>query len=204
MKYFSYNDYIDCVENGKIKNIEKIEEKISKYEIRNGEVVNYQNNIIKILKNKLELKNFLKNFFNFEFKDSIINYDCKTNILDNFSKDKLICKLEKKEIFIFIKVIDKIDNNISYKIFENVTDIIKRWNNEKKKNTRYPIVIPIVIYTGKKEWKKNNKTIKYISYEENRMNFSYNIININKLEIVDLQCINSKLSKEFIKIKNKY
>ena len=204
MIYFSYNDYLDCMENGKISNIERVEEKISKYETQNGKIVNYQNDIIQILKNKWELKNFLKNFLNFECRDSSIYYDCKTNISDKNTNNNLICKLESKEIFIFIKVTNKIDNNISYKIFEHVTDIIKRWNKDKKEKTRYPIVIPIVIYTGKKEWNKNNKKIKYISYEENRMNFSYNTININNLETTDLQLIESQLAKEFIKIKNRY
>lgn len=204
MIYFSYNDYLDCMENGKISNIERVEEKISKYETQNGKIVNYQNDIIQILKNKWELKNFLKNFLNFECRDSIIYYDCKTNISDKNTNNNLICKLENKEIFIFIKVTNKIDNNISYKIFEHVTDIIKRWNKDKKEKTRYPIVIPIVIYTGKKQWKKNKKKIKYISYEENRMNFSYNTININNFETTDLQLIESQLAKEFIKIKNRY
>lgn len=204
MIYFSYNDYLDCIENGKISDIERVEEKISRYETRNGKIINYQNNIIQILKNKWELKNFLKDFLNFECRDNIIYYDCASNISDKNINNNLICKLENKEIFIFIKVIKKIDNNISYKIFEHVTDIIKKWNREKKEKTRYPIVIPIVIYTGKKEWKKNNKKIKYISYEENRMNFSYNIINVNDLEEIDLQLIESQLAKEFIKIRNRY
>ena len=41
MIYFSYNDYLDCMENGKISNIERVEEKISKYETQNGKIVNY-------------------------------------------------------------------------------------------------------------------------------------------------------------------
>lgn len=214
MLYFSYNDFIDCTENGEIDKIIKVEERIAKYEIRNGKriVHNYKNQIIENLREKIQFKIFLKEFFNLseigDFENIIYCNNIKS-ISDKQNNNNVICKIEGKEIFIFIKVIDSIDSNISYKMFEHSLNIIKKWNMEEKiESKRYPIVIPIVIYTGKEIWKNSNSRtynkINYITYEDNKINFSYNMMNINDLEIYDLKSMKSKVAKELIKLKNKY
>ena len=192
MLYFSYNDFIDCTENGEIDKIIKVEEKIAKYEIRNGpKVQKNKNRIIEILKEKEQLRNFLKEIFNFNELGDIGNIIYCNNIKSVSDKEinnNITCKVKDKGIYIFIKVIENVDNNISYKMFENSLNIIKKWNDEEKaENKRYPIVVPIVIYTGKEMWKnkdyrKKNK-INYITCEDNRINFSYNMINIDDFEI---------------------
>ncbi len=213
MIYFSYNDFIDYMENGEINQIRKVEEKIAKYEVKNGEktVYNTKNKIIKLLKNKNYLKKFMEEFFNLSeignIKD-VVYYDELENITDK-KNNNIVCKIENKEIFILIKVINNIDTNITYKMFENSINIIKRWDKEEKEiNKRYPIVIPIVIYTGKQEWNTNyykiNSKVNYIKCSKNRINFSYNTISVNNLEIDELQNMKSNIAKEFINIRNKY
>lgn len=190
MIYFSYNDFMDCTESGEIYKLTKVEEKIAKYEIRNGkQVQKNKNHIIETLKEKTQLKNFLKEIFNFNQLGDIENIIYCNNIKsisDKEIENNITCKVKNKEIYIFIKVIENTDNNISYKMFENSLNIIKKWNSEEKaENKRYPIVVPIVIYRGKEKWKNNNNRknnkINYITYEDNRINFSYNMININDL-----------------------
>lgn len=217
MIYFSYNDFVDCTENGDINEIKKVEENIVKYEIRNGINIKNrstkQNQIIEILKQKTELKKFLNEFFNMYEIESIQNINYYNNIKSISDKEKnnnIICKIKDKEIFIFIKVIDSIDNNIPYKMFENSLNIIKKWNiEEKMQYKRYPIVIPIVIYIGEEKWnnsiisKANNK-INYITYKDNKINFSYNFININNLRTKELEKMESKVSQELKKLKDKY
>lgn len=61
MLYFSYNDFSDFIENRKIDEIKKVEENTEYYKIKNAERLK-ENNIVKILKEKIELKNFLENF----------------------------------------------------------------------------------------------------------------------------------------------
>lgn len=202
MIYFSYNDFMDCTENGKVEEIIKVAENTTRYEQSNGiyKVQKKEEEIIKILKEKRELKKFLKEFLNLEFIESLIYYNAN-------KRNTLISKIKEKEIFIYIKVIENIDNNITYKMYEKSLGIIKRWNKyERTQDKRYPIVIPILIYIGKTNWKENNNRtynkIKYITYENNRINFSYNIIKIQKLTLKELQQMKSKVSKEFIKIKN--
>lgn len=210
MIYFSYNDFMDCTENGEIDKIIKVEERIARYEIKNGKNVHKkENEIIEILRNKKQLKLFLDEFLNFCQVENIIYCDNIRSKSDKESINNIICKVKEKEIFIFLKVIQDIDNNISYKMFEHSLNIIKKWNiEEKSENKRHPIVIPIVIYTGKKEWKNNssktNNKINYISYEHNKINFSYNVVNISDLNIKDLKQMKSNIAKEFIKLKNKY
>lgn len=211
MLYFSYNDYMDCTENGEMYEITKVEENIARYEIRNRKKVQKQENqIIKILNEKIQLRKFLKEFFNLlEIED--INYCNNIKCLsDKDINNNIICKIKGKEMFILIKVIENTDNNISYKMFEHSLNIIKKWNAEEKiENKRYPIVIPIVIYIGKAIWgnnynsRKYNK-INYITYENNKINFSYNVLNINNLKISELKNMESRVAKEIINIKNKY
>ncbi len=216
MIYFSYNDYIDCTENVEIDKIKKVEEKIAKYEVRNGkrrEQIN-KNRIIDILRKKVQLKIFLREFLNFnEITDTrTINYcDNIKVITDKEINNNLVLKIKDKEIFIFIKVIENIDTNIAYKVFEHSLNIIKKSQEDKKENKRYPIVIPIVIYTGRKTWKtKNSKLygkVNYITYDNNKINFSYNMINIRDLKTEDLKEMESMVAKEILNkriTKNKY
>ena len=72
MNYFSYNDYADCIENRKFYRITKVEEKIERYETKNGIVQEHskKNKIIKILSNEWELKKFLKEFLEKTQKDA--------------------------------------------------------------------------------------------------------------------------------------
>lgn len=210
MRYFSYNDYMDCTENGEMNEIKKVEEKIAKYELKNGEKTAYstKNKIIKMLKNKISLKKFMEEFFNLSEIGSIENivYCNDIKSITDKQNNNIICKIQDREIFILIKVINNIDANIAYKMFEHSLNIIKKWNEEEKmENKRYPIVIPIVIYLGKEKWKVNNSNIyskiNYIKYEKNRINFLYNMINVNNLSINELKNMKSNIAKEFINIK---
>jgi len=141
-----------------------------------------------------------------------INYcDNIKVITDKEINNNLVLKIKDKEIFIFIKVIENIDTNIAYKVFEHSLNIIKKSQEDKKENKRYPIVIPIVIYTGRKTWKtKNSKLygkVNYITYDNNKINFSYNMINIRDLKTEDLKEMESMVAKEILNkriTKNKY
>ncbi len=208
MLYFSFNDFADYAQDKTIEEIEKVEEQNYIYEIKEGKNNNYNNKkeekIINFLKEKKELKNFLKDFFNIYEIENIKYYN--TDAMDKTNDSNIICKIEDKEIFIYIKIISNIDNNISYKMFSDSLKIMIKWcKNEKQENKRYPIVIPIVIYIGMDIWNNNiNKKydkINYISYEDNRINFSYNMININELKIRELEKINSKIAEELINFK---
>lgn len=193
MYYFSYNDYSDCMENEEIEKILKVEEKIEKYEAKNETYKKCnQNNIIKELKEKKNLIKLLKRKFNIDNvnEDDLYYYSLEKNNLNKDNSNIILTKITNKEMYILIKVIDKVDNNIPYKVFENCIKVIKLWEkNEKQKNKRYPIVIPIVIYVGNEEWNIDNKLSKkfnYTTFKDNIINFSFNFIKIrNKYLQID-------------------
>ena len=128
----------------------------------------------------------------------------KTKI-DISNENIVICKIKNKEIFIIIKEISEIDTNIAYKMFEHSINIIDRWNKGKEtQNIRNPIVIPIVIYTGKKVWKNFNSQIKgkikYVRFKNNRINFSYNVLNVNEISKEELKNMESEVARKIKKI----
>ena len=112
MRYFSYNDYMDCTENGEINEIKRVEEKIAKYEFKNGTKTTYniKNKIIETLKNKNCLKMFMEEFFYFSEIDEIENIvycnDVKT--ITDKQNNNIICKIEDKEMFFEF---DKFESN---------------------------------------------------------------------------------------------
>jgi len=85
------------------------------------------------------------------------------------------------------------------------SNIINQWNIQKQeKKMKNPIVIPIVIYTGKEKWENfrsiiNNK-VCYIQYEKNKIKFSYNMLKINQIDKKFLKSIDSKVSKTMIEL----
>ena len=207
MRYFSYNEYIDCTENGGINKLQMIEEKVELYELKEckNKKREIEERFTTILKNKYQLKVFLNQFFNFfhisELKElEFLNYK---------EKNLISCKVKDKEIFVIVKIIQNIDNNISFKMFEYSIELIKKWENENRtKHSIRPIVIPIVFYVGNRAWNnnyyKNYNNVKYVSFEENRIDFSYNMLDINQISISDLDKQKSIIIKEIIKSKNKY
>ena len=74
-----------------------------------------------------------------------------------------------------------------YRILNYCIDIIQEWKKSKKinQNTRYPIIVPIIIYTGNEKWKipKNfkEKQISDYVFENYKIDLEYNLIEINKL-----------------------
>ena len=210
MVYFSFNDFVDCEQSGEIYKVKKIGEEIVKYEQVNGKIKkeSIETSIIDIIKNKTELKKFLNDFFEMEqvmgLNDIVYCNKIKTKI-DISNENIVICKIKNKEIFIIIKEISEIDTNIAYKMFEHSINIIDRWNKEKEtQNIRNPIVIPIVIYTGKKVWKNFNSQIKgkikYVRFKNNRINFSYNVLNVNEISKEELKNMESEVARKIKKI----
>ena len=69
MVYFSFNDFVDCEQSGEIYKVRKLGENVVKYE-QISKTGKNENSIIEIIKNKNELKKFLKDFFDKLQKDT--------------------------------------------------------------------------------------------------------------------------------------
>ena len=204
MLYFSYNDYVDLTEDGKIDGLLKVEEKRARYISNNKDKKDIQKcNIIQILKDNQEMINFIKDFLDIDYIEGVtICNNIKIDI-DKFKANNVLYKVDNKNIYLFIKQVENIDINISYKMLEYCLKIM---NTAKKcEGTKInPIIMPIVIYTGKEDWKirntQNSNKIRYTNYCKNRVNLAYNVISVHDFSIEELKNKKSKVANEFLKI----
>ncbi|CDB31804.1 putative uncharacterized protein [Clostridium sp. CAG:575] len=213
MRYFSFNDYEDYTNKKRGGNIQKLEDKTVKYKlietenyVRTNKISRNINNVsneikgsedddevIKILKDKANLIKFLYTVFNFKTKILAENLKLCTNIIkindckESFDNTNFILyKLSNEQKYFYIEHINKLDYNIAYKMFVVSMKIIENWSKEKKLKSKYPIVFPIVIYSGEEEWdivkNQNRLKIRYTTYERSSINLAYNIVNIKDIK----------------------
>ena len=104
----------------------------------------------------------------------------------NIFFNSLYNKLSNEQKYFYIEHINKLDYNIAYKMFVVSMKIIENWSKEKKLKSKYPIVFPIVIYSGEEEWdivkNQNRLKIRYTTYERSSINLAYNIVNIKDIK----------------------
>jgi hypothetical protein len=201
MLYFSYNDYYDLTENGKIDGILKVEEKKAKYIVNSSNSSYKKRSIVQILSDNIEMIKFINQFL---YTKDIENVSLCNNVkidIDKDNENNILYKVENKNIYLFIKQIDNIDVNISFKMLEYCLKIMKIAKNSEISNIN-PIIMPVVIYTGKAKWSlrtiQKDKKLKYTNYTRNRINLAYNVININDFSIEELQNKDSKIAEVFL------
>ena len=179
MYYFTYNDYMDYTNNKNIENVSQINylnEENETYLRTDNLLEKEQIRIIDIIKNKSKMVMFLNSYLKLSEEIDEENLEECSKIVSK-EKESFLYKINGKEIYILIKILTTKDNNLIYKIFNLAMEIINYWNNNtKKKLLRYPIVIPIVIYTGKYDLKENEGFSRYISYENNGIYLHYNLL----------------------------
>lgn len=150
-------------------------------------------NILEDTKEVAELINQFVEAQNVVKKEELVRYN--NNYITKKYKEKeanLIYKLKNEEIFFLIEHQSSVDNNITYKMMNYCLDIMREWSKNKKieKDTEYPIIVPIVIYTGEQEWKMpenlKEEQVEDYTYEDYKMNLEVNFININELSTKQL------------------
>ncbi len=160
-------------------------------------------NIIQILKDNQEMINFIKNFLDIDFIEGVTICNNVKIDIDKFETNNVLYKVDKKNIYLFIKQVEDIDINISFKMLEYCLKIMK--TAKKSESTKInPIIMPIVIYTGKEDWKikntQNSNKIRYTNYFRNRINLAYNVISVHDFNREELKNKKSKVANEFLKI----
>lgn len=124
-----------------------------------------------------------------------------TNDLKNSEAD-VIYKYKNRNIFFLIEHQSKIDYSMPYRILMYCIEIMKSAVNEKlllTKAYKFPVIYPIVLYTGKRKWNVEQyieqKQEKLEQCEQNSFS-KYNIIDINeykKEELLDDETFLSKM-----------
>ena len=152
--------------------------------------------INKALNTQLETKDIEK------YNSSFIN-----KVFQNREAD-IVYKIKDRSIFILIEHQTKVDYLMPYRILEYEVAIMQSaidLDKIKNKESKIPLVIPIVLYTGNKKWnakkylEENQEKIEGI---ENGLG-NYNLIDINELTEKELLEDNSFISKMMLIEKSK-
>lgn len=157
-----------------------------------------------ILNDKKELINFLETYFESGItnlsENDIENYNRKF-VTSKFKikESDMIYKIANKNIFIIIEHQSKIDKNMEMRILEYCCELMREVG--KDENGKYPLIYPIVLYTGNEKW----KVPKSIEQEENKYyNIpkqeypKYNIVDINDYTKEQLIEENTAISKALL------
>ena len=152
--------------------------------------------INKALNTQLEEKDIEK------YNSSFIN-----KVFQNREAD-IVYKIKDRSIFILIEHQTKVDYLMPYRILEYEVAIMQSaidLDKIKNKESKIPLVIPIVLYTGNKKWnakkylEENQEKIEGI---ENGLG-NYNLIDINEMTEKELLEDNSFISKMILIEKSK-
>ena len=210
MVIFSYIEYLKY--SRIIKEEYSLNEEVAEYKYDNKKINHIHDKTFrKILDDKKEFTIFINKIFNLEDKleeKDIEKYNRKFVSVDYTNQESdVIYKLKNKEIFILVEHQTKIDKKMPIRILKYELEIIRSRMDENNR-LEFPIIIPIVLYTGKQRW---NAKINYPSYNSELARYrglkkvEYNLVDINDYTIEDLYKENSILTKIMILEKsNKY
>lgn len=210
MVIFSYIEYLKY--SRIIKEEYSLNEEVAEYKYDNKKINHIHDKTFrKILDDKKEFTIFINKIFNLEEKleeKDIEKYNRKFVSVDYTNQESdIIYKLKNKEIFILVEHQTKIDKKMPIRILKYELEIIRSRMDENNR-LEFPIIIPIVLYTGKQRW---NAKINYPSYNSELARYrglkkvEYNLVDINDYTIEDLYKENSILTKIMILEKsNKY
>ena len=170
--------------------LQKVEEEQAKYYVNNENDKIFRT----ILDNKEEAVNFINDTLKIKIsKDEIEKYNSSfiNNIFQNREAD-VVYKIKDKNVLFLIEHQTKIDYLMPYRILEYQLAIMKSVLNDNVKNkpsAKFPLVIPIVLYTHNKKWDAD-------TYFE-KLQETYNDFNI-KLSNYYLVDINNYTEEELL------
>lgn len=209
MEIFTYQDYLryqEFIRKQKIQIANVLRENEETYHVGNKQVNHEHDKVFRsVLDDKREVAIFINQTLKLKEKiteEQIEKYNSSFVSLEFKNQEcDVIYKMKKQNIFFLIEQQTKIDYTMPLRIAEYVSVIMKSAIDKKKlgqKGYKYPAVIPIVIYTGRKKWKAKNY-IKDIQEElegyEGLEFAKYNVVDINDYTEEELLKEESFLSK---------
>ena len=164
-----------------------------------------------MLSDKKSTVDFINSFLHLNLvEDDIEKYEkeFRTSEFSNVEAD-VVYKIKNKNVFILIEHQSSVDYKMSYRIMCYKYAIIESVIDKKRlkeKSYRIPMVIPVVLYTGKRKWKRlliNDIEEKVEGYAENWL--EYTLIDVNKFSKEQLLADNLIITKAMLieKSKNK-
>lgn len=186
MEKFTYKDYLKYKKI--IKTQYQVNEETTEYELPKGEIVHQDKDklVKQILSDKKEFIKFIERYLgNEEFgklsENDIEKYD-KEFITSDFRKKEsdIVYKIAKKNFYILVEHQSRIDYSMPRRMTRYCIELIDSLNKNTKKEI-YPVIYPIVLYTGIKKWNVET-TIK----EEEQNRYGTEPLNYPKYELVEI------------------
>ncbi len=179
------------------------------YEIK--KVHQYHDKIFKeILDDKIEFINFMKRYTPYSLEENEVEKYNRKFITSHFTAKEadIIYKVKGKNVFVIIEHQSKIDFAMPERILEYCVELMRSTIKNRKEHESYPLIYPMVLYTGKKKWTVP-RTItgmqeKYYNFKP--LNYpKYHLIDVNDYTLEELIEERSSVAKAmlFEKIKTK-
>ena len=156
-----------------------------------------------ILHNKKEMKEFIKEFIWHDFNGELELQNGE--YITKFGSGKLVdilYRVKGQDIYFLIEHQTKIDYNMPFRMLEYSVEISRRAMKNMNKcheEYKYPLIVPIVIYTGNRRWsvstKYSDEVVKVLKNHIKGIDIEYKVIDINEFEIDELVRINTNLTK---------
>ena len=153
--------------------------------------------VIKLINEVLKLSRKLT-----ESEIEIYNSSYISERFENKESD-IVYKMKENDIFFLIEHQSKIDYEMPMRVLNYEIEIMRQALGNRKiaKNSKIPMIIPIVIYTGRRKW---NVALKIEEYQEILQDYKikalgeYNLIDINDYSIEELEKNETFLAKLMI------
>ena len=199
MQKYTYIDYLRYQEKSL-----GVREEETKYVIENRKKQKHDKIFKEILDNKREGAKIISKKSDYKISESEIEkYNRKFVLpeLENRESD-VIYKLKDKPVFFLIEHQTKVDYSMPFRMLEYSMTIMKSAiTKEKMKSSKeiFPVVIPIVLYTGREKWKVPI-TLEERQYESKSQNlqFKYNLVDGGKMSKEELMREESILSRAIL------
>lgn len=198
MEVFTYSEYIKYIHTLRLHAVFQLAEENSEYLLKqkkNDKKI-HDKLFKSILKDEKELSKFINQFITSELEIKATDLEKFTNsyITKKYKSKEadLVYKLKEQDIFFLIEHQSTVDNSMPYRMLNYCIDIMYEWCKSKKlaQIDEYPLIIPIVIYTGDRRWNVpqnfSDKQISTAIFENYKINFKYNLIDINRISLEKL------------------
>lgn len=164
-----------------------------------------------LLNDKQEVKNFLFDYLNINIKTKEIERCSNSYISEKYGilEADIVYKIKDENIYILIEHQSSVDEIMSYRILNYCTQILKEQTNNKQlrnKNYKFPLIIPVVLYTGERKWTVERNFSQKIENNNNEkvyMEMKYELIDINQYSEEELLQKNTAISYGLLIEKNK-
>lgn len=192
LKTFTYSQYIKCIHTYRLNAVMQLAEGMTEYKLQNKKEKFLHGQLLKsILQNKKEVAGFINKFV--EPREKIRQEDLVHCTIGSYITKRyrgkeadFVYKLKNKNIFFLLEFQNEMDSKIDYRMLNYCLDIMREWtkNRKEKRVESYPVIVPILIYTGKQRWRslkeeKENYEEACI-FEGNNPSFEYNFVDMNK------------------------